>query len=71
MTLTSTSEKTEVSDCLEEWNGDEVCNDECNIVEHDFDGGDCCSPVSDKSSCDKCECLEKQDLEQGLVSGIP
>ena len=37
---------------------DGFCDDECNCIEHNFDGGDCCGPNVDTSVCNECECKE-------------
>ena len=37
---------------------DGFCDDECNCIELNFDGGDCCGPNVDTSFCEECECKE-------------
>ena len=37
--------------------GDGVCNDETNIVECDYDGGDCCLMNFNTDYCSDCNCL--------------
>ena len=34
----------------------EICNDEANIPECNFDGGDCCLIPLNINECSKCEC---------------
>ena len=37
--------------------GDSYCDDECNIEEHEYDGGDCCPEENIKDDyCKKCRC---------------
>ncbi len=38
--------------------GDGYCDDETNIVECGYDGGDCCLSQVVTSYCDICECLD-------------
>ena len=38
------------------WNGDAFCDDELNILECDYDGGDCCGPEANLNYCILCEC---------------
>ena len=40
------------------WNGDAICDDETNIFECDYDGGDCCGPEANLDYCILCECRE-------------
>ena len=44
---------------MHEWIGDGVCDDENNVLECDYDGGDCCDDTADKTYCTVCECIEK------------
>ena len=37
--------------------GDGYCNDEVNIVDCDFDGGDCCGSCINTDLCTSCSCL--------------
>merc|ERR1712150_353532 len=37
--------------------GDDYCDDECNVENHDFDGGDCCGDDVETSFCIECACL--------------
>ena len=37
--------------------GDGYCQDEINIAECHFDGGDCCGPCINKEKCSECSCL--------------
>ena len=39
-----------------EWVGDGVCDDPSNIIECQYDGGDCCLDVIDDTYCSACEC---------------
>ena len=51
--------------------GDGVCNDENNVADCDFDGGDCCGRGVDTSLCNKCECKDDGDvLCYGQGNGI-
>jgi len=50
-------------DCIEEWIGDSLCDDENNNSECGFDGGDCCQEEPGDgwdNYCQICECLEAQ-----------
>ena len=38
--------------------GDGYCDDECNVENHDFDGGDCCGDDVETWFCTECACLE-------------
>ena len=53
------SGETEESDCPEDWIGDLICDDECNISEHNFDDGDCCmsEDTGEWYNCVVCECI--------------
>ena len=44
--------------CIDEWIGDDICDDENNNNECQFDGGDCCGANVDTTWCTACECLE-------------
>jgi hypothetical protein len=47
----------EVVECRNpSWIGDGFCDDETNVPECNWDGGDCCFPESDFTECDACEC---------------
>ena len=48
-------------ECDTEYIEDGICDDECNIETHDFDGGDCCLPehLMETSHCEICDCLNK------------
>ena len=37
--------------------GDGFCNDETNIVECNFDGGDCCGSCINRDHCIHCTCI--------------
>ena len=39
--------------------GDEICDDDANVFECDFDGGDCCGADSIKDFCLQCQCYSK------------
>ena len=39
------------------WTGDGYCDDINNIVECNFDGGDCCGPNVNTAYCNQCQCL--------------
>ena len=43
--------------CIHEWIGDGLCEDENNVPECDYDGGDCCIDTEQKH-CQKCECIQ-------------
>ena len=36
--------------------GDGICDDESNVYECDFDGGDCCATNSIMDFCLQCQC---------------
>ena len=38
--------------------GDGICDDESNVYECDFDGGDCCGSNVNTYYCSVCACLE-------------
>ena len=38
--------------------GNSVCNDETNVEECDFDGGDCCGSCINRNYCSQCMCYE-------------
>ena len=38
--------------------GDGYCNDETNVLECNFDDGDCCGPNITTTHCTECQCLE-------------
>ena len=40
------------------WIGDQICDDENNISDCQYDGGDCCMDPMDTSYCSVCECLQ-------------
>ena len=42
----------------------EICNDECNIPEFSFDGGDCCLPDMGLvfHLCDECKCISDSSI---------
>ena len=56
---TSTTATTIASTCYDlSYIADDFCDDECNFIQHNFDGGDCCGPNVDTSFCEECECKE-------------
>ena len=42
---------------MHDWIGDGFCDDENNVPECDYDGGDCCVDT-DKDYCTICECIK-------------
>ena len=61
-TTTTTTTTTDSSGCdYPDWVGDEYCDDENNIADCSFDGGDCCGDNVDTSFCSQCLCLEECD----------
>ena len=40
--------------------GDGICDDIFNIVECNFDGGDCCGSSANTENCTECECLSEE-----------
>lgn len=44
--------------CIDSWQGDGICDDQNNIIECGFDGGDCCLLCKDTSQCSECKCHE-------------
>ena len=38
--------------------GDNICDDEANIAECKYDGGDCCGEGKEKWACTICKCLD-------------
>ena len=38
--------------------GDGYCDDETNVLECNFDDGDCCGPNITTTHCTECQCLE-------------
>ena len=38
--------------------GNDICNDETNVEECDFDGGDCCGSCINVNHCSQCICYE-------------
>ena len=43
-TTTTTTTTTVAAECITSWIGDSFCDDENNVAECEFDGGDCCEP---------------------------
>ena len=47
-----------VLDCVQaELVGNDICNDETNIAECNYDGGDCCVVNPNTNYCSDCNCL--------------
>ena len=46
-----------------EWIGNDVCNDEVNNAECNFDGGDCCGACINTDNCSQCLCHEDSASE--------
>lgn len=46
--------------CLKKFIGDKFCDDQNNVKECNYDGGDCCSQhhANQFQHCDKCECVD-------------
>ena len=40
------------------WRGDNYCDDGNNNKGCGYDGGDCCGSNSNKTYCQKCQCLD-------------
>ena len=55
---TSTTMTTITSTCTSTFIADGFCDDGCNFIQHNFDGGDCCGPNVVKTACTLCECKE-------------
>ena len=53
----STPKHTFPDKCIEPWIGDGLCEDENNVPECDYDGGDCCGKVI-KEHCKECKCKD-------------
>ena len=46
--------------------GDGICNDESNILDCNFDFGDCCLVAIDDTMCADCECHTTQSVHPKL-----
>ena len=46
-------------DCIDAWIGDGNCDDQNNIVDCSFDGGDCCLEPLVEDYCTECKCHRK------------
>ena len=46
--------------------GDGVCNDETNIAECDYDGGDCCGYGINSEHCNECNCYALEICTNGV-----
>ena len=44
--------------CIEDWIGDDYCDDINNNIDCNFDGGDCCGANVNTDYCSECLCLE-------------
>merc|ERR1711997_706547 len=56
------------SDCIDQWIGDDYCDDENNNAACGFDGGDCCqeNPIDGWDQyCSDCLCLEMPETTEG------
>ena len=42
--------------------GDGICDDDANNADCDWDGGDCCGSNVSKISCEKCKCLDPNQI---------
>ena len=56
----------ECKECLENYIGDNFCDDNNNNAKCGFDGGDCCGSSVDTTYCTECMCKECG----GEVSGL-
>ena len=50
--------------------GDGVCNDETNIAECDYDGGDCCGYCVNTEHCEECACLGSGEITNPLINRV-
>lgn len=41
--------------------GDGYCDDEANVPECDFDGGDCCAEETNNDYCQVCQCFDDEN----------
>lgn len=55
---TSSGNSTESTTCLETLKGDDYCDDSNNILECDYDYGDCCLSPVQTTYCETCLCHE-------------
>ncbi len=46
-------------DLIHDWIADGFCDDDTNIAECDYDGGDCCNMHADFDYCTECFCFEQ------------
>ena len=49
------------------WSGDGFCDDDTNIIECNYDGGDCCLPEVITEYCSECKC----HLDNGTTGSSP
>ena len=62
-TMKTTSPHSACPDWVESsWIGDGQCNDETNIEECGYDGGDCCGPSVEKKYCQLCICHNDTEI---------
>ena len=54
--------------CVDSWIGDNYCDDQNNVAECQYDGGDCCGDNVDTTYCSACECLEQTTTTTTEVS---
>ena len=50
--------------------GDGFCNDLTNILECDFDGGDCCLTCVNTEFCSECQCHSGEYIDNGISNPI-
>ena len=48
-----------VADLCQDWAGDNMCDDECNTPEWNYDAGDCCGDEVNVDYCTTCECIQE------------
>ena len=53
-----------------QWIGDSFCDDGNNNQGCDFDGGDCCGNYVKKHYCEKCECIDWDELPYYSFNGF-
>ena len=60
--------------CTNGWPGDGICDDVCNVPEHQFDGGDCCLDLLVGNWCSFCFCYQDcsfHNISENPDEGIP
>ena len=50
--------------------GNGVCNDLTNILECDFDGGDCCGSCITTEFCSECQCHGEYVVDTGILNPL-